>query len=1178
MKNIYKFIVALIVIVVGALTLTACPPAGASVSEISILDTPYQTTFVQGAEINLFGGTLQVVENGETKILDLEDPNVSISGYDSSKVGQQIVTVSYADKTTTFYVKVVKRLAVSIDQRNAVYFVGESFSNAYGTVVLTRDDGTSASPVALNSASVTLSGLDTFGNQAGVNTITISYGGYTDTFEIKVLEAADIKYTTPSKREYLSHETSMDLAGGTIIYKDAIALQDSGRGTTKNVAITSDMIVDGTFNPAAATYEENYVGNGGTNLSQTVKFSYGGHEYSFPISIQYSDVSLIKHYASMLPTDINWEDDELVIDEDVLAVATEASALYFGLENDDLRNYVSFGELEVIMPIAAHALYVEWVNSFLGFEDYIALSMNVNDYSMYVNFVANTYDDATTTLSMLKSNEFMELSAINVQLWNILGSELGQIVVYTFVNEGTNVEMTILDYCYLAVSQEAINFTIRELEAAIELYDSLGGLTYANVVDGVSSTEKTKIETTYDKFMSSEFQGTSTVVFDTLAIWSDEEFYNVLYKYYYDLAVSDRDCPINKAVWSNSYGFWDGNNNRNLNEGMLALLYISNAYMPIDIYSFYYYSSYAFSQLETDIEYLSSYGMTFDSTTYIYYTMYAKKAYEGILGGENQLHSDLLSSKALTFIYSFFADESGYYMPVTASDVITNLDNYEVAYYTTGISDMKYFDDVVMQYLNVIDHYTANMYFNEDQTGFSDLFYEEIPAFIEYLVNAPYYVQSEFMTTMFPLMPLAELLVFDLEADMMYTTISALVGAYYDEVLDDQTFSVFSKLMAAFEYYMTQNSYSVDYFGEGYGIAMFFDYLIGGIRVKDADGNIVDTLPSAADDYSALTAEQKSKISFLYDYLMEVSERYDDATLQLKDFVDLSSYPQWRQKLQNLANTLGEYYNTYYFAYYYTSYGYSTYAVMAAAGLKMDKIYNEFMAEVEAIEDENLKKLVLLALDFKEFNLYAAHPSWQGFYSTINGMFYSIRDFYSESIALSPVLVQQTVNILDSEELEARLMETADLNSAFVHYQLGLYTDSEFQTALRQNASFFQDYVNIDSKWTLEQKVVYADLLSGNDINVYLYIFYYYYEYNISNTSLTEAFITLVYAYNYYSYYLNSGLLDSATLAEYATYYSDSLSAFRSIYNGLDATVKAAFETAVGASNLAAYMTTPTQG
>ncbi|MBR2967336.1 MAG: bacterial Ig-like domain-containing protein [Clostridia bacterium] len=1172
MKNIFKFLIALSILVVGAFALTACPPPGPNVSSIEIADTPYQTTFVQGEDINLFGGTLSVVEDGTTKLVDLEDPNVTISGYNSNTVGQQIITVTYKEKTTTFYVKVVKRLAVSIEQRNSIYFVGEEFNRAYGSVVLTANDGISSNPVDLSSPLVSLSGLDTFADVAGNNVITISYGGYTDTFEVKVYEAADIDFTAPNKREYMSHDITMDLLGGVITYKDSVAVQDSGRGVTKNVQLTSDMIVSGTFNPSAATYEDNYVGNGGSNLAQTVKFRYGGHEYSCNISVEYSDVSLIKHYASILPTDINWADENLTIDADALAIATEASQLYFALESDSLRDLISMDELEVIMPIAAHNLYDLWVNEFLEYNDYISLSMNVQDYSMNVEFIANTYNEAIATSTALNSNEFKALASYNNDLWNILGvEELAQIYMYTADYQGQQYDVTIADHCVYAIGQEAIDFTVSDLDFAIELYDMLDDVTYADVENGVSTGVKAAIEACYTKFISYEgMYNANSIAADAIALWSNDEFYKVMLKYYYDLAVSDRDCPISKAVWSDSYGFWDGASYKNINDGMMALLYISNAYMPFELYSYYYYSSSAFSQLEVDIEYFSAYGVTLDATNFIYYNDYTKEIYDALLSGDFPLYQDLLESKALTFVYSFFANEAGNYVPIAAGDIMSTLANYEDGYYTTGIHNIEYFDEIINKYFTIIGSYNADLYFNEAGDGFSDLFYEEIPSFFEdYFLNAPYYIQSEFLTTFYPLAPLAEISIFELDADLYYFPFSSLLSAYYKDTLDEDTFNAFNKLMRAFEFYLLQNAYPSQYFGEGYGIEQFFGYLFDGIKIYDENGFLVQTLSSAEEDYEDLTPAQKAEISFLYEYLCDIADRYNGNTLQIKDFVDLSANPEWENRLEEFACQLGDYYNAYYFSY--QTYGYG---VMTAVGMEIDRAYKALMDDVLAIENEELKELVLLALDHKQFNLYGAHRSWDAYYATINYIYYSIRDFYAEGVALAPVLTNYSVNLIVTEQLENRLIETADVMMAVVHLQLGLFQNSECFDILADNAAFFKDFVDLDGTWTTEEKVVFADLHSSYDVAAAAFMLYYYNEFGLS-ASFTEAFMNLLYAYNYYDYYLNEGSIDSATLSEYLNYYNTALSSFNSAYRSLSADAKAAFEAEVGADNVRAYTTTP---
>ena len=59
-----------------------------------------QTTYVLGNDLNLADGKLTVVIKGEKSEISLTDPDVSVTGYDKDKLGEQVLTVTYEEQTT----------------------------------------------------------------------------------------------------------------------------------------------------------------------------------------------------------------------------------------------------------------------------------------------------------------------------------------------------------------------------------------------------------------------------------------------------------------------------------------------------------------------------------------------------------------------------------------------------------------------------------------------------------------------------------------------------------------------------------------------------------------------------------------------------------------------------------------------------------------------------------------------------------------------------------------------------------------------------------------------------------------------------------------------------------------------------------------------------------------------
>ncbi len=75
------------------------------VEEIKVTSTPEKTDYVIGEDLNLKGLKIQVKnKEGITETIDVT--NDMISGFDKNKVGEQTITITYGDQTTTFTIVV----------------------------------------------------------------------------------------------------------------------------------------------------------------------------------------------------------------------------------------------------------------------------------------------------------------------------------------------------------------------------------------------------------------------------------------------------------------------------------------------------------------------------------------------------------------------------------------------------------------------------------------------------------------------------------------------------------------------------------------------------------------------------------------------------------------------------------------------------------------------------------------------------------------------------------------------------------------------------------------------------------------------------------------------------------------------------------------------------------------
>ena len=124
----------------------------------------------------------------------------TVSGYDSTKVGKQTVTVHYLDMTDTFDVTVAEgelsSIEIASNPSKTTYFTGEQLDISGLSVKLNY---------ANNSSKTITDGFDVsgFDNQTvGTNTLTVSYGGKTTTFTVTIVNSELTSYVNDDFESY----------------------------------------------------------------------------------------------------------------------------------------------------------------------------------------------------------------------------------------------------------------------------------------------------------------------------------------------------------------------------------------------------------------------------------------------------------------------------------------------------------------------------------------------------------------------------------------------------------------------------------------------------------------------------------------------------------------------------------------------------------------------------------------------------------------------------------------------------------------------------------------------------------------------------------------------------------------------------------------------------------------
>ena len=229
-------------------------------SEMKIKTLPTKTEYKYGESLDLTGGTIEITKDSGTK----ETINITkdmISGYNSKKLGSQILTVTYKGLTQQFVVKVEDYIAsLKIQKPTKVeYEYGEDIELTGGKVSIIMASGAISESTAMTGAMIT--GYNP--KAEGTQTIKVEYKGLQGNFQVKVedkIKGISVN-TEPDKTEYKYGE-NLDITGATI---DVV--KSSGITT---IPVTSNMI-----SGFSAT----------TPGTQIIKITYGGFTTKFVVKV-----------------------------------------------------------------------------------------------------------------------------------------------------------------------------------------------------------------------------------------------------------------------------------------------------------------------------------------------------------------------------------------------------------------------------------------------------------------------------------------------------------------------------------------------------------------------------------------------------------------------------------------------------------------------------------------------------------------------------------------------------------------------------------------------------------------------------------------------------------------------------------------------------------------------------
>ena len=165
-----------------------------NITDVALNSTDAKKDYFEGEELAISGLSLTVTKNNG----DSENVTVTadmVSGFDSSTPGTQTITVSYEGFKNTYSVKVtaiaITDVTLNSGDAKKDYFEGEELDISGLTLTVTKNNGDSEN-VTVTSDMV--SGFDS--SVPGTQTVTVSYAGFENTFEVDIAEKKAVVYTS----------------------------------------------------------------------------------------------------------------------------------------------------------------------------------------------------------------------------------------------------------------------------------------------------------------------------------------------------------------------------------------------------------------------------------------------------------------------------------------------------------------------------------------------------------------------------------------------------------------------------------------------------------------------------------------------------------------------------------------------------------------------------------------------------------------------------------------------------------------------------------------------------------------------------------------------------------------------------------------------------------------------
>lgn len=741
-----------LLILLASVTLFACVFVGCKkVENIDVLkkDMP-QLVYVQGSELNLSSGKLTAEIKGEKVEIPLDDSSVTISGYDKNKLGEQVLTITYEEKTTTIKVTVVPRVVVEKAEMN--YFVGEAFNYEKGNLVITRDDGTSFN-VAMNDETVSVTGFSsTSANSALPVTAKYEKDGvsYDATFNVAVHEVASVEFRAPNKKEYENHESALDVSGGYI------SLKNTDQTFVRYQVLKADMVSG--FDLSKAT-----LANRETPLTQTLKINFLGNIKTYDIQIRFSDLSLIRLRADEMKN-LKFTDAGVPTGctQAMGENALEAMEVYFAMQDAE-KAKVTATERDTIIKVASTYGLKVWKTAFESYKD----AFYLKDGGLYWDCSNFEKTKAVYTRLLEKDPVVYEDSLVLTRM----ATDFADTVIVPAENDEDE-DITVGGILGAVYSTDVMDEFAGQLSLMITLYESLANVPKDWTSNDLKTTYKNDVESAWVILRETEYTNIRFRNLYTLASkWREkDDFFDILYDYYYD--------------------------ETNLKDGKVDLSKISafkDFRLPGKLETLYTYLYNA----KTQAEYMLA-GYQYKSEEFLFNYEKALKVQQSILTSGSDMEKDLYARLEFDYLIS---DGNGGYNLYSFDKLLDLFRRTEMGYlyHFNAYLGVPEFENLWAQLLAIIDNVSLDGEAYYQTADFGNAVEE---MFWDYLTLSPMQ-QIKFMSLLNP--HYASMMgasfpvrVWD-ESEGAYNSFVFFVHKYYKSVLPESTHDALTQLTFAIE-------------------------------------------------------------------------------------------------------------------------------------------------------------------------------------------------------------------------------------------------------------------------------------------------------------------------------------------------------------------------------------------